>query len=270
MTMDRGFCGARICVQGGSAGMGRAAAQAFARAGASVAILGRNAARLEETAAALRALGSPEVIALPADIGDRASVDAAFARFAEHWPALNVLVNAAGPQTSSLPWDAIDDDQWIDAFSIGALGAVRCTRAALPLLRAADWARVVNLSAMSVQHHSRGLAEYTAAKAALNSISKNMALELAGEGILVNVVSPGPVMSDALRGYVAQGSGGTVDPDDLVAAGQWLKAKFGSTTDLGRVAHPDEIAPAILLAAAPGSTFMTGANINVDGGSHFQ
>ncbi|MFX5668655.1 SDR family oxidoreductase, partial [Acinetobacter baumannii] len=81
------------------------------------------------------------------------------------------------------------DARWIDSFSIGALGAMRCVRAALPLLRAAPWARVVNLSAMSTQHHSRGLADYTAAKAALVSISKNMALELAGEGILVNIIS---------------------------------------------------------------------------------
>jgi len=268
--MDLGFSGARICVQGGSAGMGRAAAEAFARAGASVAILGRTPARLEETAAALRALGSPEVLAIRADIAERSSVDAAFAAIAERWPSLNALLNAAGPQTSGRAWHEIDDAKWLESFSTGALGAVRCVRAALPLLRAAAWARVVNLSAMSVQHHSRGLADYTAAKAALNSISKNMALELAAEGILVNVVSPGPVMSDNLRAYVAQGSGGSVDPNDLAAAGQWLKAQFGSTTDLGRVAHPDEIAAAILLAASPASTFMTGANINVDGGSHFQ
>lgn len=268
--MDLGFSGARVCVQGGSAGMGRAAAEAFARAGASVAILGRTEVRLEETAAALRALGSPEVLAIRTDIAERASVDAAFAAIAARWPSLNALVNAAGPQTSGLAWHEIDDAKWLESFSTGALGAVRCVRAALPLLRAAGWTRVVNLSAMSVQHHSRGLADYTAAKAALNSISKNMALELAGEGILVNVVSPGPVMSDNLHAYVAQGSAGSVDPDDLVAAGQWLKAQFGSATDLGRVAHPNEIAAAILLAASPASTFMTGANINVDGGSHFQ
>ena len=268
--MDLGFSGAHVCVQGGSAGMGRAAAEAFARAGASVAILGRTAPRLEEAVDRLRAIGSPDVIAIATDIADRASVDAAFVEIGTRWPCLNALVNAAGPQTSGQAWHAIDDGKWLESFSVGALGAVRCVRAALPLLRAADWARVVNVSAMSVQHHSPGLADYTAAKAALNSISKNMALELAGEGILVNIVSPGPVMSDNLRAYVVQGSNGTVDPDDLIAAGQWLKERFGSTTDLGRVAHPDEVAPAILLAAARASTFMTGANINVDGGSHFQ
>lgn len=268
--MDFGFSGARVCVQGGSAGMGRAAAEAFARAGASVAILGRTALSLDDTADRLRSIGSPDVIAIPTDIADTASVNAAFSRIGTRWPCINALVNAAGPQTSGQPWHAIDDGKWIEAFSIGALGAVRCVRAALPLLRAADWARVVNVSAMSVQHHSPGLADYTAAKAALNSISKNMALELASEGILVNIVSPGPVMSANLRAFIETGSNGTVDPDDLIAAGQWLKDRFGSTTDLGRVAHPDEIAPAILLAASRLSTFMTGTNINVDGGSHFQ
>lgn len=268
--MDLGFTDARICVQGGSAGMGRAAAEAFAREGARIAIISRDPTRLEETADNLRTLGSPEVLTATADIGDTASVNAAFAQIVAVWPHLNALVNAAGPQTSGQPWHEIDDAKWLDSFSIGALGAMRCARAALPLLRAADWARIVNLSAMSTQHHSRGLADYTASKAALVSISKNMALELAPEGILVNIVSPGPVMSANLRTYITAGSEGAVEPDDLVASGQWLKSKFGSTTDIGRVAHPDEIAPAILLAASRVSSFMTGANINADGGSHFQ
>lgn len=268
--MDLGFTDARICVQGGSAGMGRAAAEAFAREGARVAIIGRNTGRLADVAEQLRALGSPEVLTATANIGNAASVNDAFAAIASRWPHLNALVNAAGPQTSGLPWHEIDDAKWLDSFSVGALGAMRCARAALPLLRAAEWARIVNLSAMSTQHHSRGLADYTASKAALISISKNMALELAPEGILVNIVSPGPVMSANLRAYITAGSEGAVDPDDLVASGQWLKAKFGSSTDIGRVAHPDEIAPAILLAASRVSSFMTGANTNVDGGSHFQ
>jgi len=268
--VDLGLSDAYVCVQGGSAGMGRAAAEAFAREGANVAIIGRDAARLDEAATRLRTLGSRQVLTAPADIGDTASVDVAFASIAERWPHLNALVNAAGPQTSGQPWHEIDDAKWIDSFNIGALGAMRCVRAALPLLRGAPWARVVNLSAMSTQHHSRGLADYTASKAALISISKNMALELASHGILVNIVSPGPVMSTNLRAYISAGSDGTVDPDDLVASGQWLKSKFGSSTDLGRVAHPDEIAPAILLAASRASSFMTGANTNVDGGSHFQ
>lgn len=268
--MDLGFGDAHICVQGGSAGMGKAAATAFAREGARVAIIGRDADRLEQVAVHLRTCGSPQVLTLAADIGDTASVDGAFATMADRWPHLNAIVNAAGPQASGQPWHEIPDDRWIDSFNVGALGAVRCVRAALPLLRAAPWARVVNLSAMSTQHHSQGLADYTAAKAALLSISKNMALELAPRGILVNVVSPGPVMSANLRAYVSAAAEGRVDPDDLVATGQWLKSKFGSGTDIGRVAAPEEIAPAILLAASRLSSFMTGANINVDGGSHFQ
>ena len=250
--------------------MGRATAEAFAREGANVAIIARNADRLDATARRLQDLGSPDVLTAAANIGDSASVEAAFAEIGARWPHLNALVNAAGPQTSGKSWQDIDDAKWIESFSIGALGAVRCARAALPMLRAAPWARIVNLSAMSTQHHSRGLADYTAAKAALVSISKNMALELAAEGILVNIISPGPVMSANLRAYVSAGSNGTVDPDDLFAAGQWLRSQFGSGTDLGRVAHPDEVAPAILLAASRLSTFMTGANTNVDGGSHFQ
>lgn len=268
--MNLGFSGAHVCIQGGSAGMGFSAAKAMASQGAHIALIGRDPDRLASAADALRSAGSPDVLTAAADIDSAASIDAAFVFIAERWSHLNALVNAAGPQTAGLPWHEIDDARWLHSFSVGALGAMRCTRAALPLLRAAPWARVVNLSAMSTQHHSRGLADYTASKAALVSISKNMALELAPEGILVNIVSPGPVMTATLRDFIVTGSEGMVDPDDLVASGRWLTAKYGGGTDLGRVANPDEIAPAILLAASPYATFMTGTNINVDGGSHFQ
>ncbi len=267
--MDLGLKGAHVCIQGGSAGVGLAAAQAFVREGAHVAILGRDADRLEAAAASLRVSGT-DIVTLVADIDDAATVDAAFATLARRWPGLNVLVNAAGPQNSGQPWHEIEDAKWISAFSTGALGAVRCARAALSMLRGAEWARIVNVSAMSTQHHSRGLADYTAAKSALNSISKNMALELAKEQILVNLVSPGPVMTDGLRRYITAQAGGSVDPDDLVQSGQWLTSQFGGGTDLGRVAHPDEIVPAILIASARTNSYMTGANTNVDGGSHFQ
>ena len=100
--MDIGLGDACVCVSGGSAGMGRAAAEAFAREGAKIAVIGRDAGRLGETASALRKLGSPDVLTAVADIGDTASVDAAFAAIAARWPHLNALVNAADRKSTRL------------------------------------------------------------------------------------------------------------------------------------------------------------------------
>ena len=85
---------------------------------------------------------------------------------------------------------------------------VRCVRAALPLLRKAAWARIVNVSAHSTKRQSVGLAAYTASKAAMTSVSKNLSLSLAPDGILVNTVSPGSFLSEALRRYLALAAAG--------------------------------------------------------------
>ena len=202
--MDLGLAGAAVCVQGGTKGMGRAAAECFARDGARVVVLARGQEELDATAEALRRLGSPDAWSQRVDLARPETIDAAFAEIARRWGELNTLVNAAGPGASQSTFDAIADDEWRAAFEIGALSAVRCTRAALPLLRKAAWARVVNVSAHSTKRQSARLAAYTAAKAAMTSISKNMSLALAKEEILVNTVSPGIVRVGGVQGRHAE------------------------------------------------------------------
>src|SRR5438445_9960905 len=183
--------------------MGRAAAEAVAAEGARVAVLARTRAELEETAAALLKAGAAEALALPADITDPEQVTAAFAQLDRRWGALNVLVNAAGPVGVGVGRFAdVADGEWHATMDAGLYGAVRCVRAALPLLRRAEWARIVNVSAHSTRRQSPDIVAYTAAKAALTSLSKNLSVSLAPEGILVNTVSPGSFLSAALRRYL--------------------------------------------------------------------
>jgi len=94
-----------------------------------------------------------------------------------------------GPGGGTL--EQLSDEQWIQTLQLGTLSAMRCVRAALPLLRAAGWARIVNVSAHSIQRQNPMIIAYTASKAAVASVSKNLAKSLAPEGILVNTVSPG-------------------------------------------------------------------------------
>jgi NAD(P)-dependent dehydrogenase (short-subunit alcohol dehydrogenase family) len=271
MTMDLGLAGAAVAVNGGSKGMGRAAAEAIAAEGARVAVLARGREALDATVEALLALGAAEALPVPTDITDRDQVEAAFAGVAERWGELNVLVNAAGPVEVGIGrFDDVDDDEWAATFDIGTLGAARCIRAALPLLRSAEWARIVNVSAHSTRRQSPDIVAYTAAKAALTSLSKNLSVGLAPEGILVNTVSPGSFLSAGMKGYLAalppeRG----IDPDDLHDAMTVIADDFGHPANLGRAGDPGEIGPVIAFVASRVNSYMTGADINVDGGSDF-
>ena len=173
--MDLGLENARVLVVGGSRGMGRAAAVAFAGEGARVAVLARGSEALDATVVTLRSVGSPESLALEADLTSLSEVNAAIDRLAERWEALEVLVNAAGPVEVGVgPFDRLDDEEWRATFDIGVLDAVRTVRRALPLLRRGSFARIVHVSAHSTKRQGPNLVAYTAAKAALTSLTKNL------------------------------------------------------------------------------------------------
>jgi 3-oxoacyl-[acyl-carrier protein] reductase len=269
--MDLGLTGATAVVGGGSKGMGLAAARCLAAAGARVAVLGRTPEALEAAVAALRAEGSPDPLGIPTDLTVRGQVDAAFAQVGARWGALNVLVNAAGPVGVGIGrFEALDDEDWRATFDAGVMSMVRSVRAALPLLRRAEWARIVNVAAHSVKRQSPGIVAYTAAKAALTSVGKNLSLSLAPEGILVNTVSPGSFLSDALARYLRSlPPERGVDPASLTDAMRVIAEDFGHPAQLGRAGDPAEIGPVIAFLASRANTYMTGANVNVDGGSDF-
>jgi NAD(P)-dependent dehydrogenase (short-subunit alcohol dehydrogenase family) len=269
--MDLGLTGAAVLVNGGSKGMGRAAAEVMAAEGARVAVLARTRCDLDETVDALRSLGAKDTLALPADITDTDQVVAALAEVGRRWGGLNVLVNATGPVGIGVGGFAdIDEREWAGTFDVGVLGAVRCVRVALPMLRAAEWARIVNVSAHSTHRQSPELVAYTAAKSALTSLSKNLAVTLAPHGILVNTVSPGSFLSAGLRDYLAAlPPEREIDPGDLRGAMRVIAEDFGHPAWLGRAGDPAEIGPVIAFLASRRNTYMTGADVNVDGGSDF-
>ncbi len=232
--------------------------------------MARSRDALDRSVARLRELGSPDAFAVSVDVTDAQGVESAFAEIGERWGELNALVCAAGPAVSQLPWHRVSDQQFIDAFVLGALAALRCARAALPLLRAADWARIVNVSAMSARSQGHGLIEYTAAKAALNSITKNLSLELAPEGILANTVSPGTFISDQMVQHISSlPPERGVSADDPESVMRYISTEFAVRADLGRAGLPEEIGPVICFLASRRNTYTTGANINVDAGSSF-
>lgn len=266
--MDLGLEGASVIVAGGTSGMGRAAADCFAADGARVAVLARSQEDLDETVVALTDLGAADAVGIPTDLFDGDSVVAAVAAVGERWGTLNAVVNAAGPMDIDLKsFETYTDADWLRVFDGLALSSVRIIRAALPLLREAEWARIVNVSAMSTKRQSPALIAYTASKSALTSLTKNLAQTLAGDGILVNTVSPGTFTSKSFKAHLAELPG--VDENDLYDVMRFIGEGFGHHVFLDRAADPSEIGPVIAFAASARNTYMTGANINVDGGSDF-
>ncbi|MGE2691999.1 SDR family NAD(P)-dependent oxidoreductase [Mycolicibacterium pulveris] len=264
--MDLGLKDAAAVVVGGGRGMGLAAARCLAEDGARVAVVGRTQSVLDEAAATLSRCGSPDAVGLTADITDADAVARVFDAVGRRFNGeLNILINAVGPDAVGT-FEELTDEQWRTALDGGLMGMVHCVRSALPLLRSAQWARIVNFSAHSTQRQSVILPAYTAAKAALTSVSKNLSLLLARDEIMVNVVSPGSIASEALIGWAASVGVDGNDPYALMSA---IDEHFGHPAHLPRAGQPDEIGPVVAFLASRRNSYMTGANVNVDGGSDF-
>jgi NAD(P)-dependent dehydrogenase (short-subunit alcohol dehydrogenase family) len=258
-------------ITGGSKGMGKATCLCLAAEGTRVAVLARGRAGLDETVAACLNAGARDAVGISTDLKEKAPVADAFRQVADRWGQLNVLVNTVGPdEYGTRGFDRTDDDEWLAAFNVGTLAAVRCVRETLPLLRKASWARIVNVSAHSTKRQAPSLIAYTAAKAATTSVGTNLSQWLAPEGILENTVSPGTFMTDGLRGYLeALPAERHIELGDLWDAMRIIKEDFGHPAFLGRAGDPSEIARVIVFAASRANTYMTGADLNVDGGSDF-
>lgn len=266
--MDLGLDGATAVVTGGSKGMGRAVAEVLAEEGARVAVMARGQAAIDETVARLTELGSSESFGLSVDFNDAGAIAEAMAQVRDRWGSLNVLIHTLGPSQGS--FEELSDAGWDTTMSMGLMSAVRAVREALPLLRAAEWARIVTFAAHSIQRQSPRIVAYTASKSALASFTKNLSKSLAPEGILVNIISPGSIVTagftETLKPVLAADGLDSSDPVDVMT---WISNTFHHPADLGRAGLPSEIASATAYLASRRNGYVTGANVNVDGGSDF-
>jgi NAD(P)-dependent dehydrogenase (short-subunit alcohol dehydrogenase family) len=266
--MDLGLAGSTAVVTGGSKGMGLAIAQTLAAEGASVAVMARNRAALDAAVDSLKEAGAPDAVGISVDMADAASISAGFSAVVDRWGQLNSLVHTIGPGDGY--FEEMDDSEWDAAFTLGTMSGVRSIRAALPMLRAAEWARIVTLSAHSIQRQNPRIVAYTAAKAALSSITKNLSKSLATEGILVNCVCPGTIVTasftEQLKDVLAAHGLDATNPHDVMT---WIDNNFHQPCDLGRAGLPEEIASITTYLVSRRNGYITGATVNVDGGSDF-
>ncbi len=266
--MDLGLAGSAAVVTGGSKGMGLAIAQTLAADGARVAVMARSKGPLDDAVELLRTAGAADAVGISVDMSDADSITTAFDTVRERWGELNSLVHTIGPGDGY--FEEMTDAEWDDAFTLGTMSGVRSIRAALPLLRAAEWARIVTLSAHSIQRQNPRIVAYTAAKAALSSVTKNLSKSLAGEGILVNCVCPGTIVTasftEQLSDILAADGLDATNPVDVMT---WIENNFHQPCDLGRAGLPEEIASITTYLVSRRNGYVTGATVNVDGGSDF-
>lgn len=266
--MDLGLQDRAAVVAGGSRGIGRAVAEQLAAEGCRVAVLARNPSDLAEAENDLAAAGATDAIGLQCDLLDTGEVEAAFSFLEERWGELHILVHAAGPAHLGRI-DDLTDNEWLDAFDSGVITLVRCVRAGVPLLRKAAFGRIVGVASSMIHHQSPGLIAWTAAKAALASATKNLSRELAPNGIVVNTVCPGMVMTPAIEGYLADADNSGLPEGPLESAYAAIERDFQSPNDLGRIGLPEEVAALVVFLCSEPASYIVGATIPVDGGSDF-
>lgn len=238
-------------VTGATSGIGRACAVRLATDGFAVVVGGRDAGRADAVVAEIISNGGTASIAL-GDVAEAKYGDEAVASALAAYGRLDLLVNAAGVITRS-DAEGTTDAEWHRIMSTNVDGLFRCSRAALPALRATGGGAIVNISSTNGLVGAAGLAAYCASKGAVTNLTRAMALDHAAEGIRVNAVCPGAVDT---RMLYSEGSA-TVD-----------EVRERNLPDIpeGRIPDGSEVAELVAFLADDRSRHITGANISIDGG----
>jgi len=244
-------------VTGGALGIGRGVAIGFAREGAAVAIADTNRTAADETVALIERMGGRAIatttdVSLAADA--QTAVDATLAAFG----GLDVLVNNAGiqPVDQYKPIHLMPEEVWDRILDVNLKGAFLMCRAAIPALLTSGHGVIVNMASVQGLQSMPGVGPYAASKGGLLSLTRNLAMEYAPQGLRAVAICPGTIDSEMVR-TAARSAGG-----DLDAA----LASFGRTHPLGRIGTPEDVANAAVFLASDRASFVTGDYLCVDGG----
>ena len=237
-------------ITGGSRGIGRAVALAFAREGAHVAVVGvSDHHALSQVEHEIATMGK-DVLALRADVSQKTEVDQLVQQVLDRWERIDILVNNAGIIHPS-KLEEISEAQWSATLAVHLTGAFLCTQAVLPTMKAHGGGKIINVAAPSALRGSFGVADYAAAKGGIIAFTRNAASELKAYNIQVNCLSPVAEtrMTEALFAFRRQHLSEPI-------------ATFGQA----KRAEPEAVAPAFVFFACADSDYITGQVLAVDGG----
>jgi 3-hydroxybutyrate dehydrogenase len=246
-------------ITGGSAGIGRAIAEAFLAEGAKVAIMARNSAKAEAMLAELNA--GDRLVFIQGDAMDQASIEHFVTGTAEQFGRIDILVNNAGCAGDLQPAASLSDESFDECMKWNVYSTFWGTRRALQLMLPQKWGRVINISSMEGKHGKPVLTAYSTAKHAVNGMTKSIAREVGTEGITVNAICPGLIITDIVRDNgpkTAEAMGMTFDE---------MVTTFSQEAAIKRPNTVEEVAAVAVLLASDVGGGITGALLSVDGGT---
>ncbi len=237
----------RALVTGSSRGIGRATARLLAARGFDVALHGfRHRAEAEALSEEIRA-GGRDAFVIASDLAEPEGAADVARQLRARWTELDVVVHNAGAYPRA-PFEELGEPEWLACLQLNLIGPALLSRELLPELRRSASGRIIFIASVLAANGSRHGAHYAAAKAGVLALTKSLARELA-PSITVNAVAPGTIDTDIV---------GSDTPEQRTARGQAIP--------LARIGHPEEIAEAVAFLASPGSSYMTGTTLHVNGG----
>ena len=246
-------------VTGGSAGIGRGIAEAYLAEGASVAVMARNAEKAEKMLAEVGA--GDRLIFIQGDAMDQASVEGFVDQTAAHFGQVDILINNAGGAGDLQPTISLSDESFDECMKWNVYSTFWGTRRALKYMTEQSWGRIINISSMEGKHGKPVLTAYTTAKHAINGMTKSVAREVGTQGITVNAICPGLVITDIVRDNgpnTAEAMGMTFDE---------MVDLFSKEAAIERPNTVEEVAAVAVLLASDLGGGITGALMSVDGGT---
>ena len=257
--MDLELKGKVAIVGGASKGLGRACAEALAAEGAKVVMCSRTAADLERAAQEIRTKTGVDVYAYAGDLEQHATIQALIAATVKRYGRLDILVNNSGgpPLARSL---SATEEQWATAVQRSLLYFARMSREAVPHLKKQGGGRIVNILASTVYQPIPNLALSGATRMGVVAFAKSLADEVGRDGILVNNVCPGSLLSERMLANV------TARAKELGITLEAALAQRAEETSIGRIGDPKELANLVAFLASAKASYITGTTIRVDGG----
>jgi len=257
--MDLGLKGKAALVAAASRGLGKAVAWELAREGARVAICARGKDALRAAAREIAEDTRGKVFPVAADMTNPSDIRRLVTAVEERFGRIDILVsNAGGPPTGAFA--DFDDDAWEAALRLNLLSTVRLCRAVLPGMRARSWGRIVNITSVTVKQPMDGLILSSAARCGVVGLAKTLSSECAAQGITVNNVCPGYMLTDRLTNLAERRAA-----KDGKSVREILEG-FAEEIPARRLGKPEELAALVVFLASERAAYITGTTIQVDGG----